>query len=191
MANNNTTKKGQWSLTAALNKELQSKTKSELIDLIENEAKRSDRFASELEEKFKITKPLKALVTATKSAIAVATDFDERDRNHNFDIDYDAYMMVQRNFQQLIDGDYLDTALALAVELMRQGSYQVESSDEGLMTEDIEECLQVVTKEIYRTKLHKGPGSQKIVKWCRDMAAADRVEFIFEEELSKLKNACV
>jgi hypothetical protein len=39
--------------------------------------------------------------------------------------------------------------MALALELMKHGSYQVGMSDEGLMTEDIEACLTVVVKELH------------------------------------------
>ena len=188
MSDNSSSQKNKWSLSEALCTALQSKTNDELIELVVNEAKRNDRYASELVEKFKVAKPLSELISTTKSAIATATNFDERDRNHNFDIDYEAYTMVQRNFQQLVDGNHIDTALELAVELMKQGSYQVEGSDEGLMTEEIEECFEVITKEIYKSSVHKGSEAEKIKKWCRDLSQADRVGFIFEEKINKLKS---
>jgi hypothetical protein len=39
---------------------------------------------------------------------------------------------------------------------MDQGSRQVEMSDEGLMTEDIEKCLSVVTKALQKCDLPTG-----------------------------------
>ncbi len=92
--------------------------------------------------------PSKELVAATRQAIADATDFDEREINYNFDYDYEAYSAVKRNFGRLIDLGLLHAAMELSLELMSQGSYQVEMSDEGMMTEDVEECLQVVIKAL-------------------------------------------
>src|SRR5262249_34133357 len=84
------------------------------------------------------------LVAATRQAIADATDFDKRDINRNFDYDYEAYSEVKRNLGRLIGSGQLRLAMPLALELMKRGSYQVERSDEGPMTEDIEDCLNVV-----------------------------------------------
>ena len=71
--------------------------------------------------------------------VADATDFDERDINRNFAYDYEAYREVKRNLGRLIDAGQLRLAMQLALELMKRGSYQVEMSDEGLMTRDIED----------------------------------------------------
>ena len=43
--------------------------------------------------------------------------------------------------------------MELSLELMKQGSYQVEMSDEGLMTDDIEECLRVVVQALKKCDL--------------------------------------
>jgi hypothetical protein len=80
------------------------------------------------------------LVAATRQAIADATAFDRRDINRNFDYDYGAYEELKRNLDHMIDAGQLPLAMRLALELMKQGSYQVEMSDEGLMTPDIEAC---------------------------------------------------
>ena len=87
-------------------------------------------------------------MAATRQAIADATDFDEREINYNFDYDYEAYSEVKRNLGRLIDQGHLRPALELSLELMKEGSYQVEMSDEGLMTSDIEECFSVVVKAL-------------------------------------------
>ena len=57
--------------------------------------------------------------------------------NYDFDYDYDhaAYSQVKRNLGRLIDQGQLRLAMELSLELMKQGSYQAEMSDEGLMTE--------------------------------------------------------
>jgi hypothetical protein len=66
---------------------------------------------------------------------------------------------------------------------MKQGSYQVEMSDEGLMTEDIEDCLSVVFKELQQGSLPADEG----IAWCAAMLAQDRVGFIAREPLESLR----
>ena len=67
---------------------------------------------------------------------------------------------------------------------MAQGSYQVEASDEGLMTDDIEECLKVVIQALRNCDL---PASE-LIAWCRGMLQKDRVGFICETELKALRH---
>jgi hypothetical protein len=124
------------------------------------------------------------LVAATRQAIADATDFDERDVNCNFDYDYEAYGEVKRNLSRLSDSGHLRTAMQLAVDLMKQGSYQVEMSDEGLMTEDIEACLNVVLKALAKCDL----AADEVVAWCSAMLNNDRVRCIAREQLLSLRS---
>jgi hypothetical protein len=111
------------------------------------------------------------------------TYFDKRDINHNFDYDYEAYAEVKRNLGRLIDSGHLQPAMQLALELMDAASHQVEMSDEGMMTEDIEDCLHPVIKALEKSDL---PPSE-IVAWCSAMLAKDRVGFIADEELESLR----
>lgn len=76
---------------------------------------------------------------------------------------------------------HLREAMELSQELMRQGS-QIEMSDEGLMTEDIEECLRVVIKEVGKSDLPAADAAA----WCAEMTRQDRVGFICEAELAAL-----
>ena len=122
------------------------------------------------------------LVAATHLAIADATDFDERQINRNFDYDDDAYGEVKRNLGRLIKSGQLRLAMPLALELMKQGSYQVEMSDEGLMAEDIEGCLNVVLEAVRKSDL---PMSE-VIAWCSAMLESDRVGFIAREPLQAL-----
>ena len=57
-------------------------------------------------------------------------------------------------------------------------------SDEGLMTEDIEESLAVVTQALKQGDLPPG----EVIAWCEAMAKRDRVGFIFDRELGALRN---
>jgi hypothetical protein len=84
----------------------------------------------------------------------------------------------------LIDSGQLRLAMQLALELMKQGSYQVEMSDEGLMTADIEECLSVVHKAVRECDLPE----DEVIEWCSAMLANDRVGFIAREPLQSLRN---
>jgi hypothetical protein len=123
---------------------------------------------------------------STGVEISDATDFDERDINHNFSYDYEAYSAVKRNFGRLIDLGHLRSAMELSLELMSQGSYQVEVSDEGLMTDDIKECLQVVIKALRKCD----PPADEVVAWCAAMVTKDRVGFICDTELGSENQAC-
>ena len=63
--------------------------------------------------------------------------------NHNFYYYYQAYEEVKRNLARLITSGQLWLAMELALELMKQGAIRSKMSDEGLMTDDIESCLNV------------------------------------------------
>ena len=136
-----------------------------------------------LEGRFDIETPTADLLASTRQAIVEATDFDEREMNHNFDYDYGAYEAVQQNFKRLVRMEHFAEAMELSLELMKQGSYQVEMSDEGMMTDDIEDCLRVVTKALKKS----GLPVKELVDWCNEMNDADRVDFICEVELDELR----
>src|SRR5439155_9473581 len=123
----------------------------------------------QLTARFNVAPAPDELVAATRQAIADATDFDERDINHNFDYDYEAYGEVKRNLGRLIASGQLRLAMQLALELMKQGSYQVEMSDEGMMTEDIEDCLSVLLKALQKCHL---PAAE-VIAWCSAMKDND------------------
>ena len=90
---------------------------------------------------------------------------------------------MKRNLGRLIASGQLRLAMQLALELMKQGSYQVEMSDEGMMTEDIEDGLTVVLKALENCDL---PAAE-IIAWCTAMRANDRVDFIASKPLEALR----
>ena len=112
------------------------------------------------------------------------TDFDERNIKYNFDYDYDyaAYEEVKRNLGRSIALGQLRLAMELSRELMDQGIHRVAMSDEGLMTSDIEECLQVVVAALPKSDVPP----REIVAWCKAMLASDRVGCIYDRELRAL-----
>jgi len=162
---------------------LAKRSKADLIDALLDLAKEDRKVFRQLDARFELKSSSEELAAATRQAIADATDFDERDANRNFSYDYAAYEGVKRNLSRLIDLGELRLAMELSLELMDRGSHQVETSDEGLITDDIEECLTVVIKALKKSAL---PTAEKLA-WCREMTTRDRVGFVCDEKLQTLR----
>ncbi len=159
--------------------------KAELIDLFVLMAEDDCAVMRWLELELGVDKSSGEIVANTRRAIAAATDFDVRDCNRNFDYDNASYETVERNFGILIDSDHLVAAMAMAGDLMEQGSYQVEMSDEGMMTEEIERCLKIVIRAL--NKKGARPPTE-VAEWCAAMIEKDRVGFICDAELRNLRD---
>jgi hypothetical protein len=168
---------------AQLRRALSRRKKAELVATLLELAQADRGVLRQLTARFDVSAAPDELVAATHQAIADATAFDERDTNRNFAYDYEAYQEVKRNLGRLIDAGQLPLAMRLALELMKQGSYQVEMSDEGLMTQDIEGCLDVVLKALAKCDL---PAAE-VIAWCSAMLDTDRVGFIAREPLQALR----
>ena len=166
-----------------LRKALVKATKNDLIDILVQLARDDRNLFRQLGEHFKLEVPPEEIATAASLAIADATDFDEREINRNFDYDYAAYDEVKRNLSRLVELEQLPLAMELCLELMKQGSYQVQMSDEGLMTADIEECLAVVVKAIKKSDLPPAD----VIAWCDRMLKADRAGYVYRKELQTLR----
>src|SRR5438270_8103970 len=169
---------------AELRQALSRRKKAELVDTLLELAQADRGVLRQLTARFDVAAAPDELVAATQQAIADATAFDERDINRNSAYDYEAYHEVKRHLGRLIDAGQLPLAMRLALELMKQGSYQVEMSDEGLMTQDIEDCLQVALKALEKSDL---PATE-VIAWCSAMLDNDRVGFIARESLQLLRN---
>lgn len=159
-------------------------TKAELVEFITEIARTDSGIKRRVETRFELEVPACDLVEETGVAIADATDFDEREINRNFSYDDEAYSVVKNNFGRLVDLGYLREAMELSLELISERSYQVEMSDEGLMTEDIQECLRVVIKALRKSDLP----AEDVSAWCAEMVAEDRVGFICQTELRALQD---
>jgi len=166
-----------------IERELRKRTKADLIAMILEIAREHAVIARELEERLNIEKPVDLLVADVSAAIDRATAFDERMMNHNFDVDWQAYADVQKGLSLLVELGHLEDAKSPALKLMTCGSYQVECSDEGLMSDDICRCLLPVIQSV------KAAGGSAAVKWAGDMHKADRIGFICDEELASLRRA--
>ncbi len=168
---------------AALRQVLTKRKKSELVDVLMDLAAGDRTILRQLTSHFAVPSSPDELTAATHQAIADATAFDVRDMNRNFSYDHAAYDAVKRNLTLLIGSGQLRQALPLALELMKRGSHQVEMSDEGLMTEEIEDCLNVVIAAVRTTDL---PASE-VIAWCSAMLKHDRIGFIAHEPLESLR----
>jgi len=164
---------------------LRKRTKEELIDLVLEWADSSRATQRELESRFGMEAPGSELVVQTRQAIADATDFDERDINRNFAYDYRAYQTVERNFRRMVKAGQLDQAMELALDLMRRGSYQVEMSDEGMMTDDVEGCLRVVVRGVLESDLPPA----RVATWCDALRTSDRTRCLLTKEINALKKS--
>ena len=168
---------------AQLRRALSRRKKAELVDTLLELAQADRGVLRQLTARFDVAATPDELVAATHQAIADATAFNRRDINRNFAYDYEAYQEVKRDLGRLIGLGQLQLAMRLALGLMKQGSYQVEMSDEGLMTQDIEDCLDVVLKALEKCDL---PAAE-VIAWCSAMLDADRVGFIARGPLQALR----
>ena len=166
-----------------LRRALSKRKKSELVDVLMELAQADRGVLRQLTARFDVTATPDELVATTRQAITDATAFDKRDINRNFDYDYEAYGEVKRNLSRLIASGQLRLAMQLALDLMKRGSYQVEMSDEGLMTEDIEDGLSVVIAAVTTCDLP----AEEVLAWCSAMLDADRVGFIARKPLEALR----
>jgi hypothetical protein len=158
--------------------------KADLVEILMELAEADRGILRQLTTRLDVAVASDELVAATRQAIADATAFDVRDINRNFAYDYAAYDAVKRNLGRMIESGQLGQAMELSLELMKRGSYQVEMSDEGLMTTDIEACLNVVLEAVRKSDLP----AAKMLSWCSAMLSADRVGFIAHEPLTSLQN---
>jgi hypothetical protein len=169
---------------AELRQTLARRKKTELVDVLMELAEADRGVLRQLTARFDVATAPDDLVAATRQAIVDATDFDERDINRNFSYDDQAYSEVKRNLGRLIGSGQLRLAMPLALVLMKRGSYQVEMSDEGLMTGDIEDCLNVVLEALRKCDL---PAAE-VIAWCSAMLVNDRIGFIAREPLQSLRD---
>ena len=169
---------------APLRRALWRHTKAELVDTLLELAQADRRVLRQLTARLDVAAAADERVAATQQAIADATAFDRRDINRNFAYDYEAHGEGKRNLGRWIGSGQLPVAMRLARELMKQGSYQVEMSDEGLMAPDIQDCLDVVLQALEKCDL---PATE-VIAWCSARRDEDRVGFLARESLQSLRN---
>ena len=77
--------------------------KAELVDYLVEFSTQHLEVQRELETRLSVEKPVSLLVYDIETAIALATDFDERRMNYNFDYDHDSYEAVEKGLKKLIE----------------------------------------------------------------------------------------
>jgi hypothetical protein len=167
---------------AELRRALTRRKRAELVDVLMELAEADRAVLRRLTARFDVAATSDELVATTRQAIADATAFDKRDINRNFAYDDEAYAEVKRNLGRLIASGQLRLAMPLALELMKRGSYQVEMSDEGLMAEDVEDCLSVVIEAAAKCDLP----ADEVLAWSSALLTADRMGFIARGPLEAL-----
>ena len=160
---------------------LRKQSKAEFIALLLAIGAKETAVLRELENRLPIEKPLKLLSAEISVAIARATDFEAGGRRQDLDVDWEAYEEVKNGLLRLIELGQLAEARMLATQLMQAGSRQVEASDEGLMADELSACLRPVIRAVQLS------GDHTATEWAAAMQAADRVGFICERELAKLR----
>ena len=132
--------------------------KEELAKIVFEQAKSNDDLWQELLERLKIeptADSVTELIAWARRAIDEATS--SRDW---YGGDYEK---VKELLNQLVDQGQADAVLELGRELNRRGERQVEMSDEGLMSDDIGECLVIVFDALAKSSL--SPVEQMTWAW--------------------------
>ncbi len=154
---------------------------TDLVELTLRVAQESKPCEWMLEQELLLDKPISLLVHDIEVAIDMATKVDERRLNDDFEYDWRAYEAVRRGLSQLVEKDGIEEAKALAVQLIEKGSYQIDCSDEGLMQDQIENCLRLVIAAVAGTS-----GGREWGWKCCDTTAPD---FFARQELIELAGA--
>ncbi|MGM0490413.1 MAG: hypothetical protein ACQESR_27120 [Planctomycetota bacterium] len=155
--------------------------KAELVELMLRAAQEEKAVEWLVENEIELEKPIDLLVHDIKVTIDIATKVDERRLNHNFNYDSRAYEATERGLCQLVQKNAIEEAKGLALRLIAKGSYQMECSDEGMMQDEIESCLQPVIAAVAES-----PGARE---WALEMLHRDRVQFLCTRELKELADS--
>jgi hypothetical protein len=157
---------------------LKKMKKADVVELTVRVAQEEKGSQWLLEREIGLDKPVHVLVSDVEVAIDIATKVDHRRLNYNFNYDWRAYEAVDRGLSQLIQKGSIEEAKSLALKLIDKGSYQIECSDEGLMQEEIENCLRPV--------ISAAAGSSGCREWAVEMLQQDRMRFLCKQELTAL-----
>lgn len=155
---------------------LKRMTKAQLVAVLADVIQRWPDVGHHLMIKVDTQQPARELVDDIRASLNKATYVPKHEINHNFSFDYGAYKRVGKGLKKLIDRGLLSEAMELALEVMRQGSYQVEMSDEGLMSDEVVDCVRVVYDALQGETIDVDTRA----KWLKQLAASDSVGFLVE-----------
>lgn len=133
-----------------------------------------------IESAINLRKPPDLVAHDLRDAIAIATRVDKFKMNTNFSYSWQAYEETARGFAALVRLGELELAKAIAIDFMREASYQMACSDEGRMLEEIQTCLEPVLQAIEadEPQLHRD--------WAIEMTQADEIGVICSAALVKI-----
>ena len=163
---------------ALIEKTLRKRRKNDLVEILMKLCVDKVHARWIVESALGLRKTVDLILHDLREAIELATKVDERRLNYNFTVDWDAYEEVKRLMEMLVSLGALHEAMEVSVHFMEKASYHVECSDEGLMAEVIEACLQPVLLAVENRDLSARSS------WAFQMQVADRVGFICREKLS-------
>ncbi len=159
---------------------LKKSKKAELAELALRIAREDKATEWLLEGELGLDKPVHLLVHDVELAMEIATRVDERRLNDNFQFDRRAYDAVRRGLSQLVQKQALEEAKSLALKLIGKGRWQIDCSDEGLMQEELEDCLRPVIGVV--------AGTSGACAWAQEMLRRGGSEFC-RPELTELAAA--
>ena len=152
--------------------------KTELIELLMSLDTYDPAVRWSIEASIRVKKPPELIAHDLRHAIEIATHVDSSKMNSNIDYSWQAYEECERGFTTLVGIGKLEIAKEIAIEFMRKASYQVECSDEGMMGEHIEACLNpVIQAAVSLPNLHRD--------WAIAMSLADNTGFICQSALQR------
>ena len=158
-------------------KALRCQRKDTLIQLLTKLCDENIHARWSIEAKLEMPKSIDLILHDLREAIRLATKVDEKRLNYNFAVDWEAYAEVNRLMELLVSTGTRDEAMEIAIHFMEKASHQIECSDEGLMLEEVEACLQPVLK------LLESLDEAQRASWAFRMQVADSVGLICHERL--------
>lgn len=164
---------------ALIAKTLRSQRKDSLVQVLIKLCDENIHARWLTEAELGMTKPVELALHDLREAIQLATHVDEKQINHNFSFDWDAYAEVKRLMEMLVSLSALTEAMEIATYFMGQASQQLEYSDEGMMLEEVEKCLQPIFEA-----LENHDETQRSA-WAFRMQVADRVGFVCHKKLEE------
>lgn len=150
---------------------LESKTKSQLVDLIIELARHSDATEESLRNRIHVADgSVQAIVKAIRKDIR---EFSREPYDYDDYGSFPNYSRTKERLETLLSGGYYDEILSVGKDLLKAGTEQVEMyNDEGELGEEIGGCMDIVFRALPRTSL--SPVEQMV--WATDTELADQYD---------------
>ncbi|MFO0914377.1 MAG: hypothetical protein U0795_15560 [Pirellulales bacterium] len=167
------TYQGRDELERRMTASLAGLSKEELISFVCESSMRWPALCRHVLMQTEHDQPLTGLIGDIEAAIRAATYVPKEKLNRNFDYDIEEYEQVRIGLRKLMRLGYMTEAMDLAIELLFAGNDQIDASDEGLMAEEIVECVNVVTQVVEAT----GSEAERQA-WAQRLASSDDLSIL-------------